>query len=274
MSDITNDNLNKMLDQLVEENKAGLTPDKMNGIISGLVQRLLQKSLDTELEEHLGYSKHDKQNNNSNSRNGYSKKTIKGDYGEVDIQTPRDRDGSFEPKIIKKNQTRFDGFDDKIISLYARGMSTRDIQSQLEEIYFARLAIEPKIAEISCQNQDSSLVKRLEEIDERLNTAIETNDVKAYLRGNYAFHFELYRAANTPILTDMAQSLWLRIGPSLRAVCASQGSSILPDQHEETVKGLAQQDARLVSKAIAEDIRQGMDHVRQAAIFNNSETEN
>ncbi len=146
--------------------------------------------------------------------------------------------------------------------------------SQLEEIYFARLAIEPKIAEISCQNQDSSLVKRLEEIDERLNTAIETNDVKAYLLGNYAFHFELYRAANTPILTDMAQSLWLRIGPSLRAVCASQGSSILPDQHEETVKGLAQQDARLVSKAIAEDIRQGMDHVRQAAIFNNSETEN
>ena len=139
--------------------------------------------------------------------------------------------------------------------------------SQLEEIYFARLAIEPKIAEISCQNQNPSLINQLKDIDADLNKAIDLGDVQGYLRGNYAFHFVLYKAADTPILTDMAQSLWLRIGPSLRSVCAKQVTSILPDQHVETIKGLEMGDAKLVFKAISEDIRQGMDHVRQDAIF-------
>ena len=146
--------------------------------------------------------------------------------------------------------------------------------SQLEEIYFARLAIEPKIAEISCQNQSASLIDQLKEIDAGLNKAIEEGDVQGYLRGNYAFHFALYHAADTPILTDMAQSLWLRIGPSLRSVCAKQVTSILPDQHVETIKGLEQGDAKLVFKAISEDIRQGMDHVRQDAIFTKGAAEN
>ena len=92
--------------------------------------------MQAEMTEHLGYEKHDPAGNNSgNSRNGATTKTLKGDFGEMPLETPRDRNGSFEPKIIGKGQTRFTGFDDKIISMYARGMSTREIQGHLEEIY-------------------------------------------------------------------------------------------------------------------------------------------
>jgi len=70
-----------------------------------------------------------------NRRNGHSKKTIKGEFGEAEIVVPRDRKAEFEPIIVKKGQTRFDGFDDKILALYARGMTTRDIQAQLQELY-------------------------------------------------------------------------------------------------------------------------------------------
>lgn len=85
---------------------------------------------------HLGYEKHDATGNNSgNSRNGKSKKTIKGKRGQLLIDVPRDRESSFEPQLIKKGQTRFDGFDDKIISMYARGMTCREIKAHLEEIY-------------------------------------------------------------------------------------------------------------------------------------------
>jgi putative transposase len=70
-----------------------------------------------------------------NRRNGHSKKTIKGEFGQAEIAVPRDRNSEFEPIIVKKGQTRFNGFDDKILSLYARGMSTRDIQAQLQDLY-------------------------------------------------------------------------------------------------------------------------------------------
>ncbi len=85
--------------------------------------------LSGELTTELGYEKHSSDGKNSgNSRNGYSEKTLKGADGEFTIDIPRDRNGDFEPKIIQKNQTRFEGFDEKIITLYARGMTTRDIQ--------------------------------------------------------------------------------------------------------------------------------------------------
>src|SRR5581483_4444655 len=85
---------------------------------------------------HLGYDKHDPAGHNSgNSRNGASAKTVKGEFGEMVVQTPRDRNATFEPQILKKHQTRFDGFDEKILSMYARGMSTREIQGHLEEMY-------------------------------------------------------------------------------------------------------------------------------------------
>lgn len=92
--------------------------------------------MSAELTEHVGYEKHDAAGQNSgNSRNGRSAKTLKGTFGTMPIEVPRDRNGTFEPQIIGKHQTRFTGFDENIISLYARGLSTREIQQHLEEIY-------------------------------------------------------------------------------------------------------------------------------------------
>src|SRR4029078_13146349 len=86
--------------------------------------------------DHLGFQKHDPVGyHTGNSRNGTTSKTLKGDFGELELETPRDRNGSFEPKIVSKRQTRFTGFDEKIVSMYARGMTTREIQGHLEEIY-------------------------------------------------------------------------------------------------------------------------------------------
>ena len=107
-----------------------------DGILKGLTKRLIEKAMEGELTHHLGYEKHSPAGDNSgNSRNGKSQKTIKGEFGEIPIEVPRDRRGDYNPQIIKKNQTRFDGFDDKIISMYSRGMTTRDIQEHLKEIY-------------------------------------------------------------------------------------------------------------------------------------------
>ncbi len=107
-----------------------------DGIFKELQKALLERMLEGELTTELGYEKYQAEGKNSgNSRNGYSEKTLKGDQGEMTINIPRDRNGDFAPKIIPKNQTRFDGFDDKIITLYARGMTTRDIQEQLKDLY-------------------------------------------------------------------------------------------------------------------------------------------
>ena len=105
--------------------------------------RLLKKmaveaALGAEIDEHLGYDKHDPKGRGSgNSRNGYSSKTLKGDHGEVEIDTPRDRSGTFEPQLVRKGQTRLTQFDDQILSLYAKGMSTRDIVATFKEMYDA-----------------------------------------------------------------------------------------------------------------------------------------
>jgi len=107
-----------------------------NGLLKQLTKALLERAMNAELAVHLGYEKHDPAGYNSgNSRNGTTEKTVRGDFGELVIETPRDRNGTFEPRIIRKHQTRFDGFDEKILSMYARGMSTRDIQAHLEQIY-------------------------------------------------------------------------------------------------------------------------------------------
>ena len=107
-----------------------------HGLLKQLTKQLLERAMAAELTEHVGYEKHEAAGNNSgNSRNGKSAKTIKGSFGELVLETPRDRNGTFEPQIIGKHQTRFTGFDQNIISLYARGLSTREIQQHLEEIY-------------------------------------------------------------------------------------------------------------------------------------------
>jgi putative transposase len=106
------------------------------GILRQLRKALLERVLDAELTAHLGYEKHDPAGNNSgNSRNGASSKRLQGDDGAVTLEVPRDRNGTFEPQMVRKHQTRFDGFDDKILSLYARGMTTREMQAHLEEMY-------------------------------------------------------------------------------------------------------------------------------------------
>jgi putative transposase len=107
-----------------------------NGLLKQLTKALLERAMDAELTHHLGYEKSDPAGYNSgNSRNGTTGKTLKGEFGAVEIETPRDRNGTFEPQMVKKHQTRWDGFDDKILSMYARGMTTREIQGHLQEMY-------------------------------------------------------------------------------------------------------------------------------------------
>jgi len=123
----------ELIDGLLNQ---GRTAEDVNALLKQLTKAVLERALQGEMTEHLGYAKHDPAGDNSgNSRNGVTRKTLKGDFGEVDVETPRDRNGEFEPQIIKKNQTRWTGFDDKILSLYARGMTTREIQGHLEEMY-------------------------------------------------------------------------------------------------------------------------------------------
>jgi putative transposase len=103
-----------------------------------LLKLTVERAMNVEMDEHLGYEKHAPAGKNSgNSRNGTSSKVIKGDFGEVEITTPRDRKSTFEPKIIRKNQTRFTDFDHQILTLYAKGMTTRDIADTFKEMYGA-----------------------------------------------------------------------------------------------------------------------------------------
>src|ERR1051325_3267230 len=126
----------ELVDELLKDCNS---PDDLlgqDGLLQQLTKALVERALQGELTHHLGYDKHSPEGNNTgNSRNGSSPKTVKGKRGQLQIDAPRDRSGEFEPQLIKKHQTRFDGLDDKIISLYARGMTTREIQGHLEEIY-------------------------------------------------------------------------------------------------------------------------------------------
>jgi putative transposase len=123
----------ELIDTLLTQ---GQTAEDINGLLKQLTKSLLERAMQGELTSHLGYGKHDPSGNNSgNSRNGVTRKTLSGDFGEIELETPRDRKNEFEPQLIKKNQTRWTGFDDKILSMYARGMTTREIQGHLEEIY-------------------------------------------------------------------------------------------------------------------------------------------
>ena len=115
-----------------------------NGLLKQLTKALVERALSAEMTHHLGYEKNDSDGRGSgNSRNGSSHKNLSGDFGQMEIEIPRDREGEFEPKIVGKHQRRFDGFDDKILSMYARGMSTREIQGHLAEIY--KVEISPSL---------------------------------------------------------------------------------------------------------------------------------
>lgn len=124
----------ELIDELMATSEGPLIgPD---GLSKELTKVLVERMLAGELNHHLGYQKHEVAGHGSgNSRNGKSQKTLKGEAGEITIQVPRDRNGTFEPQLIEKHQTRFEGFDDKILSMYARGMTVRDIQGHLHEMY-------------------------------------------------------------------------------------------------------------------------------------------
>ena len=122
------------IDELIATSGSSLIgPD---GLAKELTKALVERMLAGEMNHHLGYQKHDAAGNGSgNSRNGKSRKTLKGDAGEMTIEVPRDRNGTFEPQLIGKHQTRFEGFDAKILSMYGLGMTVRDIQGHLHDMY-------------------------------------------------------------------------------------------------------------------------------------------
>jgi len=129
-----------LLDELIREHLAeGKNPKELleeGGLLKQLTKQLVQKCLEAEMDTHLGYEKNERAGKGSeNRRNGYSKKNLKSEQGEINLGIPRDRAGEFEPQIVSKHQTRLAGLDSKVIALYARGMTVRDIQAQLEEMY-------------------------------------------------------------------------------------------------------------------------------------------
>jgi putative transposase len=126
----------ELIDELLKGYKKPEDVIGENGILKQLTKAIIERAMGAELTHHLGYEKHSAQGKGSgNSRNGTTSKTLKSDLGDISIDTPRDRNGDFEPQIVKKGQRRFTGFDDKILSMYARGMTTRDIQAHLLDLY-------------------------------------------------------------------------------------------------------------------------------------------
>jgi len=112
------------------------TPEDLSALTAQLTKITVEAALNAELDHHLGYTQYEhKGRHTGNSRNGYTPKTLKGDHGSIEIDTPRDRNASFEPQIVSKGQTRITGMDDQVLTLYAKGMSTRDISSAFEEMY-------------------------------------------------------------------------------------------------------------------------------------------
>ena len=125
---------------MIDELLAGASTEQEiagpGGLLAELTKRLVERAMEVELTDHVGYEPHQEPPGGAaNTRNGTTPKTLITEHGKVQIDAARDRDGSFEPQIVRKRQRRFEGFDDKILALYSRGLSTRDISAHLEEIY-------------------------------------------------------------------------------------------------------------------------------------------
>ena len=130
----------RLSDELIDELLAGARTEEEIvgpcGLLADLTRRLVERALSAELTEHLGYEPHQEPpGGTSNTRNGTTPKTLVTEHGPVPVKTPRDRRGTFEPQLVRKGQRRFEGFDDKILALYSRGLSVRDIEAHLHEIY-------------------------------------------------------------------------------------------------------------------------------------------
>lgn len=127
-------------DELIAQLLEGYSsPDDIlgeDGLLKQLTKKVAERALDVEMNEHLGYAKNDPSGKNTgNSRNGKGRKSVRSMHGDMELEVPRDRNGTFEPKLVRKGEKQLNGFDDRIISLYARGMTTRDIQAHFEEAY-------------------------------------------------------------------------------------------------------------------------------------------
>ena len=132
---------NELINSLLADYKKPEDLIGEHGLLKQLTRKLVERALEAEMAEHLCHAHNEPVANPAgNTRNGKSRKTLKGEFGELPIEIPRDRHGSFEPQIIPKHQTRWAGFDDKILSLYARGMTVREIQGHLEELYGAEVS--------------------------------------------------------------------------------------------------------------------------------------
>lgn len=126
----------ELIDELLKDYPDSQDILAEDGLLKQLTKAVIERCLETELDTHLGYVKHERNGNpTGNVRNGHSQKTVKGEQGQIEIQVPRDRHATFEPQLVQKRQTRLEGFDEKILTLYARGMTTRDIQAQLQDLY-------------------------------------------------------------------------------------------------------------------------------------------
>ncbi|MDD9746498.1 MULTISPECIES: GntR family transcriptional regulator [Marinovum] len=134
----------------------------------------------------------------------------------------------------------------------------------LSELIHARVAIEPELARRACGFATAEDIADLRAIDDRLDAAIDSGDVRGYLEENYRFHAGLNALAGAPILLDLAEGLWLRFGPSLRVVCGRYGTQSLPDQHKAILAALAAGDTEAVARAMEDDVRQGMEHIQQS----------
>jgi DNA-binding GntR family transcriptional regulator len=132
-------------------------------------------------------------------------------------------------------------------------------QSKLNEIYFARLAIEPHLANLAAEHVDSETLNELEKLDAQVDQAILSGDVGGYLEHNYRFHFCLYDAARAPVLRKIASSLWLQLGPSLRVVSGRYGTRNMRDNHKDAIAALKSGDGPAAAAAIHADISQGFD---------------
>lgn len=132
------------LDEMLEDLVRGKSPEEIlgdSGLVRELTKRLAETALNAELAAHLGYEKHAPEGRNkANSRNGRALKRVKTQSGELEVEVPRDRDGTFEPQLIRKRQRRLAGFDEKVLALYARGMTTREIQGHLKELYGVKVS--------------------------------------------------------------------------------------------------------------------------------------
>ena len=133
----------------------------------------------------------------------------------------------------------------------------------VEELIFARKTIECELVRRASQRMTPEQVDALEEIDLALDRAISKGDIAGYLVQNYRFHTQLYEHADAPVLSDLADRLWLRFGPSLRVVCGRLGTQSFPDRHKDMIDALRKKDAEMAALAMERDVAQGMEQVGQ-----------